>query len=260
MPPRIGSLTCLKTLSGFAVGIQKKGYQLGKLRDVNLYGSIEIRHLERVKNDTEAKEANLSTKGNLHSLIRNWSWKGPHIYESEEVRVIEALKPHPNLTCLTINGFRGFRFPDWMNHSVLRNVVSITIRSCANCSGLPPFGELPCLESLELLMGSLEYVEEGDDVHSGFPTRRRFPSLRKLFIGEFHNLKGLPKKEGEEQFPVLEQMTIFDCHMFVYATLSSYFRDLTSLHIIHNNEVTSLAEEIFKSFPNLKYLKISLIY
>ncbi|KAK4728191.1 hypothetical protein R3W88_021179 [Solanum pinnatisectum] len=68
MPPRIGSLTCLKTLSGFAVG-RKKGYQLCELRNLNLYGSIEITHLERVKNDTEAKEANLFTKANLHSLI-----------------------------------------------------------------------------------------------------------------------------------------------------------------------------------------------
>ncbi|KAH0642833.1 hypothetical protein KY289_033807 [Solanum tuberosum] len=256
MPPRIGSLTFLKTLSGFAVGIQKKGYQLGKLRDVNLYGSIEITHLERVKNVMDAKEANLSAKGNLHSLIMNWSRKGPHIYESEEVRVIEALKPHPNLTCLTISGFRGFRFPEWMNHSVLKNVVSIEISGCKNCSCLPPFGELPCLKRLELQKGSaeVEYVD------SGFPTRRRFPSLRKLFIGEFPNLKGLLKKEGEEKFPVLERMTIFYCHMFVYTTLSSNFRALTSLHISHNNEATSLPEEIFKSFANLKYLKISLFY
>ncbi|KAK4728185.1 hypothetical protein R3W88_021173 [Solanum pinnatisectum] len=48
MPPRIGSLTCLKTLGCFAVG-RKKSSQIGELRNLNLYGSISITHLERVR-------------------------------------------------------------------------------------------------------------------------------------------------------------------------------------------------------------------
>uniref|UniRef100_M1AJE5 Blight resistance protein T118 n=1 Tax=Solanum tuberosum TaxID=4113 RepID=M1AJE5_SOLTU len=83
MPPRIGSLTCLKTLGQFVVG-RKKGYQLGELGSLNLYGSISISHLERVKNDKDAKEANLSAKGNLHSLSMKWDDdERPHRYESE---------------------------------------------------------------------------------------------------------------------------------------------------------------------------------
>ncbi|KAH0741410.1 hypothetical protein KY290_034453 [Solanum tuberosum] len=262
MPPRIGSLTCLKTLDLFIVS-ERKGCQLGELRNLNLYGSISIRHLERVKNDKDAKEANLSAKENLQSLIIDWDWLELGRYESEDVRVIEALKPHPNLTSLTISGFRGSRFPEWMTHSVLKNVVSIVIEGCENCSCLPPFGELPCLESLELWSGCVEYV----DVDSG-----RFPSLRKLVIANFSNLKGLLKKEGEKQFPVLEEMTIHRCPVFVIPTLPSlkvYVTDasslrstsnlsaLTSLNISHNVEATSLPEEMFKSLANLKYLKIS---
>uniref|UniRef100_M1BFG4 Disease resistant protein rga-tr n=1 Tax=Solanum tuberosum TaxID=4113 RepID=M1BFG4_SOLTU len=106
-----------------------------------------------------------------------------------------------------------------MNHSVLGKVVSIVIEGCENCLCLPPFGELPFLESLVLHKGSAEYVEE-NDVHYGFP-RRRFPSLRKLSISYFRNLKGLLKKEGEEQFPVLEEIKIYGCPMFVFPTLSS---------------------------------------
>ncbi|XP_049385913.1 putative disease resistance protein RGA1 [Solanum stenotomum] len=272
MPPRIASLTCLKTLGCFAVG-RKKSSQIGELRNMNLYGSIEITHLERVKNDMDAKEANLSAKENLHTLRMKWDdYDRPHIYESEEVEVLEALKPHSNLTCLTISGFRGIRLPDWMNHSVLENVVSIEIICCKNYSCLPPFGELPCLKSLKLWNGSaeLEYVD------SGFPTRRRFPSLRKLIIGHFDNLKGLLKKEGEEQFPVLEEMEIQWCPMFVIPTLSSVkklvdrgdksdaigfssisnLRALTSLRI-SSHKTTSLPEEMFKGLANLKYLTIS---
>uniref|UniRef100_M0ZR58 NBS-LRR resistance protein n=1 Tax=Solanum tuberosum TaxID=4113 RepID=M0ZR58_SOLTU len=242
-PPRIGSLTCLKTLDCFVVG-ERKGYQLGELRNLNLYGSIKIWHLERVKNDKDAKEANLSAKGNLHSLIMSWD-SGPHRYESEEVKVLEALKPHPNLKYLEINSFRGFRLPDWMNHSVLKNIVSIVIYDCRNCSCLPPFGDLPCLESLELQLGPAEYVEEVDiDIHSGFPTRIRFPSLRKLCIKYFRNLKGLLKRGGEEQFPVLKEMEICYCPI---PTLSSDLRTLTSLNIRDNEEATSLPEEMFKN-------------
>ncbi|XP_055820969.1 putative disease resistance protein RGA1 [Solanum dulcamara] len=269
MPPRIGSLTCLKTLDSFVVG-RRKGSQLGELRNLNLYGSISIKHLERVKNDMDAKEANLSAKANLHSL--SLSWDEPYGYESEEVEVLEALKPHPNiLKSLKIRGFIGFRLPDWINHSVLENVVSITIDGCKNCSCLPAFGELPCLESLELRDGSVEveYIEE-DDVYSG---RIRFPSLRELSIINFFNLKGLVKKEGEEQFPVLEEMTIADCPMFVFPTLStvkklnaigdatclssiSNLSTLTSLCIGCNDKATSLPEEMFKSLINLEYLEI----
>ncbi|KAH0646753.1 hypothetical protein KY290_034388 [Solanum tuberosum] len=271
---KIASLTCLKTLGCFAVG-RKKSSQIGELRNLNLYGSISITHLERVKNDMDAKEANLSAKENLHSLSMKWDDdERPHRYESEEVEVLEALKPHSNLICLTISGFRGICLPEWMNHSVLKNVVSIVISGCKNCSCLPPFGELPCLKSLELWSGSaeLEYVD------SGFPTRRRFPSLRKLIIGDFDNLKGLLKKEGEEQFPVLEEMSIHWCPMFVIPTLSSVkklvaygdkanatgfisnLRALTSLCIRYNEEDTSLPEEMFKCLANLKYLNISFYY
>lgn len=102
---------------------ERKGCQLGELGNLNLYGSIEIRHLERVKNDRDAKEVNLCEKGNLHSLSLIWDEDEPHIYESQEAKVLEVLKPHPNLKYLQISSFRGFRLPDWMNHSVLKNVL-----------------------------------------------------------------------------------------------------------------------------------------
>ncbi|KAG5620281.1 hypothetical protein H5410_005499 [Solanum commersonii] len=207
----------------------------------------------------------------------SWDIDGPHRYESEKVKVLEALKPHPNLKNIEIIAFGGFRFPSWINRSVLEKVVSIRIISCKNCLCLPPFGELPCLESLELQYGSaeVEYVEE-EDAHSRFPTRRRFPSLKRLCIWFFHNLKGLVKEEGEEKFPMLEEMAILYCPMFVFPTLSSFKKlevhggtnatglstisnlsSLTSLRLGANNQVTSLPEEMFKSLTNLKYLTIS---
>ncbi|WMV43242.1 hypothetical protein MTR67_036627 [Solanum verrucosum] len=160
-----------------------------------------------------------------------------------------------------------------MNQSVLKKVVSITIRGSENCSSLLPFGELPCLESPELYTGSaeVEYVEE--DAHPG-----RLPSLRKLVIWGFDNLKGLLKNEGEEQFPVLEKIMINWCPVLIIPTLPSVkklnvyvtdatvlrsisnLRALTSLGIRYNLEAISLPEEMFKSLVNLQYLKISEFY
>ncbi|KAH0649396.1 hypothetical protein KY285_034644 [Solanum tuberosum] len=89
-------------------------------------------------------------------------------------------------------------------------------------------------KSLELWDGSaeVEYVEK-DDVHSGLPRRIRFPSLRKLSI-----------VEGDEADATCFRST-------------PNLRVLTSLHISHKKEATSLTEETFKSLANLKYLKIS---
>ncbi|XP_059315134.1 putative disease resistance protein RGA3 [Lycium ferocissimum] len=274
MPPRIGSLTCLKTLECFVVG-QRKGYLLGELRNLNLHGSLSITHLERVKNDKDAKEANLSTKANLYNLSMSWDIRA-YGFESEknlDEKVLEALRPHPNLKSLKLTGFRGFHFPNWMNASVLKNVVSIEI-GCENCSCLPPFGELPCLETLKLYNGSaeVEYIEE-DNGHSGFPTIR-FPYLKRLAIERFPNLKGLLRTVGEDQFSMLEEMEIWHCPMFVFPTLSSVKKldvwgkldatsfssisklsTLTSLSIDHNLEVTTLPEQMFK-LANLESLSI----
>jgi len=78
------------------------------------------------------------------------------------------------------------RFP--MNHSVLRNVASITIRGCENCSCLPLFGELPCLELVCRVCWRSGYW-----CSFWIPYKKK---VRRLFIGEFHNLKGLLKKNN----------------------------------------------------------------
>ncbi|XP_049376708.1 putative disease resistance protein RGA3 [Solanum stenotomum] len=272
MPPRIGSLTCLKTLDYFIVG-ERKGYQLGELRNLNLHGSLSITHLERVKSDTDAKEANLSTKKKLYNLCMSWDIR-PYGYESEnnlDEKVLEALRPHSNLKSLKLIGFRGFHFPNWMNASVLKNVVSIEIE-CENCWRLPPFGELPCLESLKLYKGSaeVEYIEEDD----GYSTSK-FPYLKRLAIERFPNLKGLLRSEGEEKFSMLEEMEIWHCPMFVFPAFSSVKKldvwgeidatsissiskltTLTSLSIDHNFKATTLPEEMFKRLVNLESLSI----
>ncbi|KAL8512878.1 hypothetical protein ACS0TY_019140 [Phlomoides rotata] len=69
-PYRIRELTSLKTLSMFIVG-DNRGHQLDELEHLSLGGILEIRHLERAQNHTNA---NLVEKPNLHALVFHWEY------------------------------------------------------------------------------------------------------------------------------------------------------------------------------------------
>ncbi|XP_015160492.1 disease resistance protein RGA2-like [Solanum tuberosum] len=93
----------------------------------------------------------------------------------------------------------------WMAHGFLLSKGNLE-----NCSCLPPFGDLPCLESLELQLGPAEYVEEVDiDIHLRTLTTRNIreseeatslpeemfknlANLKDLKISNFKNLRELP--------------------------------------------------------------------
>jgi len=66
---------------------------------------------------------------------------------------LEVLVPPENLEILEIDGFMGSKFPSWMMKSMelwLPNIVSLSLSNIHNCSCLPPFGNFPYLQSLQL--------------------------------------------------------------------------------------------------------------
>lgn len=152
MAPNIGQLTYLKTLNVFIVG-QSKGCSLAEL------GQLRIKNLERVRNPMEAKEANLVEKKNLCRLELYWEYdlaKSGSRKDVESELVLEALEPHPNLKALVIQGYKGS-----MRDSVLKSIVKIQLSDCKNCLQLPPFGQLPLLQSLRIdeMDKVLEYLD-----------------------------------------------------------------------------------------------------
>ncbi|KAL7166672.1 hypothetical protein ACSBR2_037357 [Camellia fascicularis] len=160
MPPKIGQLTNLKTLNEFVVGKSTDSSLLAELKCLNLGGELRIRHLERVSNPMDAKEANLVGKQNLSQLQLNWEYGFGECESQENVDseaqgevesrtqknvkselVLEALKPHSNLKELVVSGYKGIRFPLWMRGLDLQNVVKIKLYWCYNCLQLPPLGQ-----------------------------------------------------------------------------------------------------------------------
>ncbi|XP_057478306.1 putative disease resistance protein RGA4 [Actinidia eriantha] len=221
MPPNLGRLNCLKTLTLFVVG-KSRGCSLAELQSLNLGGELCIDHLERVRNPISAKEANLVAKQNLRRL--KLVWEDNADFESQEnvEQLLESLEPHPNIKGLVIHNYKGLLFPLWMGESSLRNVVEIELMDCKNFSQLPPFGKLPLLKSLKISgMDKVEYID--DD----FPAEgqvRGFPSLEVLNIYSFPNLKDLSREEGREFLPHLREMNIGDCPNLRFPCLLSLIK------------------------------------
>ena len=149
MPSQMGQLKSLQKLTNFRVG-KKSGKKIGELRELsNIGGILHIEELQNVVDGRDALEANLVGKQYLNDLQLEWS----HTVEQNGADdVLNNLQPHPNLKRLTIQGYGGLIFPDWLGGpAILINMVSLRLWSCTNVSAFPPLGQLPSLKHLYVL-------------------------------------------------------------------------------------------------------------
>ncbi|KAL5737115.1 hypothetical protein ACOSQ2_031903 [Xanthoceras sorbifolium] len=282
MPPKIGQITGLKTLTCFIVskkrGCQKRGCHLDELKGLNLGGMLHIRNLRSVENPQDAKEANLVEKRNLRKLYLSWT-----NYDNEDddnnlpsqehaEKVLEALKPHANLKEFRISGYNGAKFPFWMGDNILNNVVSIELEDCHNCSQLPPLALLPSLRYLVLsTMSQVVYI---DDHFQSDGTRRGFPSLQSLTIENLPSLQGFSREDCRELFPCLtslqiqrcpkltlphlpsvERLEVSECNELVLGSISN-LKSLIWLSVSDNSELSYLPHGMLLNLTSLKELHI----
>ncbi|XP_058215819.1 putative disease resistance RPP13-like protein 1 [Rhododendron vialii] len=149
MPPKIGKLTSLQTLSNFIVGNGGGSTitELGSL--IHLRGTLSISGLENVTDALDAKRANLKDKQGLNVLLMKWSTVSDNARnESVESKVLDMLEPHKKLKELSINGYSGFTFPNWVGNSLFSNMVYLKFQNCEKCTSLPPLRQLPSLAKL----------------------------------------------------------------------------------------------------------------
>ncbi|KAF7126655.1 hypothetical protein RHSIM_Rhsim11G0026900 [Rhododendron simsii] len=273
MPPKLGQLTLLKTLSFFCVG-KSGNQQLAELRHLDLGGELYIKHLERVRNSLDAKEANLVGKHKLRILKLGWSRNSDWESQANVEQLLEALGPHQNIEELFIDHYKGAHFPLWMRDSTLKNVVSIFLSECSNCSLLPPFGHLPSLRYLTI--SGMDYVEYIDNDFPGGGPVRGFPSLEELRIYDLPNLEGLSREEGRDLLPRLGKIFISNCPKLTLPRLSSSetlkvdihkcsnvmlssisnLNRLTSLTVDDNDDAISFPEEMLQNLTSLESLEI----
>ncbi|XP_030940109.1 putative disease resistance protein RGA1 [Quercus lobata] len=122
----MGNLKCLQTLSFFPVG-QDVGEQIKELGCLNqLSGELDIWNLENVRDQEEARSANLAIRAKMNQLRFHWSLSpNKAVNHCNDEEVFKGLRPHQNLKSITIDGFGGKKFPSWM--SLFDNMIQINL-------------------------------------------------------------------------------------------------------------------------------------
>ncbi|KAK9997549.1 hypothetical protein SO802_022235 [Lithocarpus litseifolius] len=267
LPKYMGNLNCLRTLSFFMVG-QDVGEQIKELGCLNqLSGDLEIWNLENVRNQEEARSANLAIREKINRLTFHWRGRlySEANYHNEE-EVLEGLHPHQNLKSLTINGFGGKKFPSWM--SLFDNLITICLESCKKCEQVPPLGHLRCLKALvihemnevtcigvefygmcsnvlfpslrTLTIGFMEKLVEWKDALEVTSARVVFPCLEELSIKRCRQLRSAPC-----HFPFLQKLWIFDVYNTALERISANLTTLKSAYILTVPGLTFVPQQLF---------------
>jgi len=204
MPPYLGKIKNLKVvMSSFNVDDD-----IQQLRELNLEGSLSIKGLQNVENSLDALEADLKNKTHLVALTLQWQRNQNSIDSKKEEDVIENLQPSGNLKELSIFGYGGKRFPNWLLDNSLWNMVSLKLTGCQYCQLLPPLGLLPFLKVLEIR--KLDGIVSIDgDFHGN--NSCSFKSLETL---EFSHMCQWEEWECQAvigAFPCLRKLSITNC-------------------------------------------------
>ncbi|KAG5564320.1 hypothetical protein RHGRI_000503 [Rhododendron griersonianum] len=213
MPPKMGKLTSLQTLSNFIVGNGNGSriVELGSL--IHLRGALSISGLENVTDALDARRANLKDKQGLNVLRMEWSNISDNSHnENIESQVLDMLEPHKNLKGLSINGYGGFTFPNWIRNSLFSNIVSLKFKNCEKCTSLPPLGQLPSLAKL-YIQGMKAVCNVGLEFY-GLGRLNPFPALEILTFDDMPEWKEWTPygvEEGAQAFARLSELSIKRC-------------------------------------------------
>jgi Leucine-rich repeat (LRR) protein len=284
----MGKLTKLRKLTDFFIGKQSGSNikELGKLQ--HLSGDLSIWNLQNVTDARDSFEANLKGKEHLEKLELVWDcdMDNPLVHEW----VLEQLQPPVNVKILSINGYGGTRFPDWVGNSSLPLLQELYIRSCPNLKKAL-FTHFPSLTKLDIRACEQFEIE--------FFPLELFPKLESLTIGSCPNLvsfsKGIPLAPNLKEFqlwscsnlkslpenmhsllPSLEKLSIFHCpklESFPVGGLPSKLKglaiwgcdkliagraqwDLQSLHVLSRFSIAD--NDVMECFPEETLLPSSL--
>ncbi|MED6159276.1 hypothetical protein PIB30_040820 [Stylosanthes scabra] len=185
MPKGMSKLKHLNILSDYIVGKQEDNgiRELGTLD--KLHGSFCISKLENVKNSGEASKAMMGNKKHINDLELKWLREGDVGDVQTERDILDKLQPHQNLKELSIEGYWGKTFPDWLGLFVYSKMTKLSLTRCKNCRELPSLGQLHSLQHLQISeLDGLEKIDfEFFNKKSGsFQQETPFKSLETLII------------------------------------------------------------------------------
>nr|KYP32068.1 Putative disease resistance protein At3g14460 family [Cajanus cajan] len=272
MPRGMGKLNHLQQLDFFIVGknIENGIKELGGLS--NLHGSLMIRNLEKVTSSDEAMEAKIMDKKYIDRLSLEWSKCNDNSsWFQIETDVLCKLQPHQELKSLSISGYQGTRFPDWVENCFFHKMTNLILRNCKNCCMLPSLGQLPSLENLYISrLNSVKTIDAGFYKNGNSCSVKSFPCLKYLEINNMPcwevwsffesdafpslrrlNIWGCPKLRGDlpNHLPALEYLRISNCEQLVSTLPRAPV--LQNLEIFESNKV---ALDVFP--PSVESIKV----
>ncbi|XP_060669566.1 putative disease resistance RPP13-like protein 1 isoform X1 [Ziziphus jujuba] len=238
MPRHVSKLKSLQTLSTFVVG-RDNAAKIGELRELqDLHGRLSLLKLNNVSRAKDALEAKLMDKKYLEEL--DLAWKDDTNDSKHDREVLENLSPHTKLKRLSVYGYGGTTFPNWLGNHSFCNIVFIMLSNCKYCNCLPPLGQLPSLKTLyiEQLSG---VVSVGAEFY-GSSERKPFASLKFLSFSKMSNWEEWSSIEVEdgEVFPQLQELEIRECHRLMNVDWPRSLPRLTELRIFGKVLVPSL--------------------
>ncbi|KAL9380323.1 hypothetical protein Peur_025980 [Populus x canadensis] len=227
MPSKMGNLTKLRILESYIVGKDSGSSmkELGKLSHIRK--KLSIQNLRDVANAQDALDANLKGKKKIEEL--GLRWDGSTDDRPHERDVLERLEPSENVKQLGITGYGGTMFPGWLGNSSFSNMVKLTLSGCQNCILLPPVGQLPSLEELQINKFD-EVVAVGPEFYgSDSSMENPFKSLKIL---QFEGMKKWQEWNTDVAgaFPHLARLLIAGCPELTNA-LPSHLPCLSMLSI-----------------------------
>ncbi|KAK8551267.1 hypothetical protein V6N12_039915 [Hibiscus sabdariffa] len=275
MPKGMQRLTCLRTLKEVVVSNGSNGYQAFTLADLSnlscLRGDLKIRGLGNAADVTEARKAKLHTKKDLVGLTLNFDFSTGRMCDEDVI--LEALQPPCNVERLDIRCFNGpVLFPSWLNSSTLPLLKHVTIGNCRNWILLPPLGELPSLESLQIInmtkvkkVGS-EFLGLAKEERQAFSPSSSspmiaFPSLKSLRFSNMVEWKHwinyeIPSTRFAEVenviMPRLQSLELQECHRL--KALPHFLLGLTSLKELSIVRCPNLSEYCRKELPRISHI------
>ncbi|KAI8026634.1 putative disease resistance RPP13-like protein 1 [Camellia lanceoleosa] len=216
MSLHISKLINLQTLSNFMVG-KDCGRKIGELKNLShIRGAIHISRMENVSGVKDAVDANLMSKEELKELSLEWDESHRSQNDIIERDVLDVMRPFKLLEQLTISGYGGTKFPNWVGDVLFSKTVFMRLKGSKCCRSLPPLGQLPLLKDLYIEgMSAMECL--GCEFYGQQCGAKPFPSLEKLsfeFMPEWEDWSAF-ETEGVQPFGHLTELSIINCPKLV---------------------------------------------
>jgi len=261
MPVQIAKLENLHTLSDFVVSKHNDGLKLRELgKFPHLHGKISISQIQNVNDPFEADQAKIKMKEQIEDLALEWDCSCTFPDSPIQNVVLEHLQPSTNLKCLTIKGYGGISFPNWLGDFLFSNMVYLRISNCDGCLWLPPIGQLGNLK--KLIIEGMQLVQTiGTEFYGsdGSPSFQPFPSLEILHFENMQEWEEWSLIGGTaKEFPSLKTFTLSKCPKLRVGNITTKFLSLAELELRECPQLVESRPSSDHVFPLNSFLHLTI--